>query len=86
MTLYLVLIFNIYVKSFQSVWKMSLMGKLKLFFGIQMKQCLDGVYIHQTKYTKEHLKKFNIEDCKPIQTRNIQLVLLSQKVHRGIIG
>jgi len=45
-------------------FEMSMMGELKFFLGIQINQCKDGVYVHQTKYTKELLKKFKLEDCK----------------------
>jgi len=44
------------------------MGELKFFLGIQINQCKDGVYVHQSKYTKELLKKFNLEDCKEMNT------------------
>jgi len=36
--------------------------------GIQINQCKDGVYVHQSKYTKELLKKFKLEDCKEMNT------------------
>jgi len=37
---------------------------MKFFLGIQINQCKDGVYVHQSKYTKELLKKFKLDDCK----------------------
>ncbi|GAU28976.1 hypothetical protein TSUD_391740, partial [Trifolium subterraneum] len=49
-------------------FEMSMMGELKFFLGIQINQDKDGTYIHQTKYTKELLKKFNMDDCKPMTT------------------
>jgi len=39
-------------------FEMSMMGELKFFLGIQINQSKDEVYVHQTKYTKELLKKF----------------------------
>jgi hypothetical protein len=47
---------------------MSMMGELKFFLGIQINQGEDGTYIHQSKYTKELLKKFNLEECKIMTT------------------
>ncbi|RDY10491.1 Copia protein, partial [Mucuna pruriens] len=44
-------------------FEMSMMGELKFFLGLQIKQAKDEIYIHQTKYVKESLKKFNLEDC-----------------------
>ncbi|RDX82485.1 Copia protein, partial [Mucuna pruriens] len=40
----------------------------KFFLGHQIKQANDGIYIHQTKYVKELLKKFNLEDYKSMST------------------
>jgi len=48
-------------KLMQDKFEMSMMGELKFFLGIQINQCKDGVYVHQTKYTKELLKKFKLE-------------------------
>ena len=47
---------------------MSMMGELTFFLGFQIKQLKDGTFISQTKYTKDMLKKFNMEDAKPIKT------------------
>jgi len=55
-------------KLMQDGFEMSIMGELKFFLGIQINQCKDGVYVHQTKYTKELLMKFKLEDCKVINT------------------
>jgi len=49
-------------------FEMSMLGKLKFFFGVQINQWKDGEYVHQTKYTKELLKKFKLEDCKVMNT------------------
>ena len=54
-------------KLMQDEFEMSMMGELKFSLGIQVNQCKDGVYVHQTKYTKELLKKFKLEDCKVIK-------------------
>jgi len=52
-------------KLMQDEFEMSMMG---FFLGIQINQCKDRVYVHQTKYTKELLKKFKLEDCKVMNT------------------
>ena len=59
-------------KLMQDEFEMSMMEELKFFLGIQINQCNDGVYVHQTKYTKELLKKFKPEDCKVMNTQCIQ--------------
>jgi len=47
---------------------MNMMGELKFFLGIQINQCKDRLYVHQTKYTKELMKKLKMEDCKVMNT------------------
>ena len=50
-------------KLMQAEFEMSLMGERKFFMGIQIDQKSKATYIHQIKYTKELLKKFNMMDC-----------------------
>ncbi|KAD0241433.1 hypothetical protein E3N88_44569 [Mikania micrantha] len=45
-------------------FEMSAMGELQFFLGLQIKQSPDGIFIHQSKYTKELLKKFDLHNCK----------------------
>ncbi|WVZ58034.1 hypothetical protein U9M48_008346 [Paspalum notatum var. saurae] len=49
-------------------FEMSLMGELQFFLGLQIKQGLEGTFVHQAKYTREILKKFNMGDSKPMTT------------------
>jgi hypothetical protein len=41
-------------------FEMSMMGELQYFLGLQIKQVKDGTFVHQTKYTKDMLKKFQM--------------------------
>jgi hypothetical protein len=47
---------------------MSLLGEFTFFLGLQMSQLDEGIFILQTKYIEEMLKKFRMEYCKPIST------------------
>nr|XP_016462033.1 PREDICTED: uncharacterized mitochondrial protein AtMg00810-like [Nicotiana tabacum] len=47
---------------------MSMMGELTLFLGPQIKQSPNGIFISQTKYTKELIKKFGMENAKSMGT------------------
>jgi hypothetical protein len=49
-------------------FEMSMMGELKYFLGFQIKQLEDGMFIIQTKYTHDLLKKFGMDKAKPIKT------------------
>lgn len=52
----------------QAEFEISVIGELKFFLGIQINQCEDGVYVHQSKYAMELLKKFKLEDWKLMAT------------------
>jgi hypothetical protein len=41
---------------------MSMMGELTFFLGIQVKQTKQGTFVHQGKYTKDLMKKFNMTE------------------------
>jgi hypothetical protein len=45
-------------------FEMSIMGQLKFFLGFQVKQLEEGTFICQAKYTKDMLKRFNMENAK----------------------
>jgi hypothetical protein len=47
---------------------MSIMGELTFFLGIQVKQTKQGTFMHQAKYTKDLIKKFNMAELKPVST------------------
>nr|GEU33307.1 copia protein [Tanacetum cinerariifolium] len=48
--------------------KACMMGELNFFLGLQIKQMDDGIFFNQYKYIKEMLKKFGLEDSKPMKT------------------
>jgi hypothetical protein len=45
-----------------------MMRELTLFLGIQVKQTKQGTFLHQAKYTKDLMKKFNMAELKPMST------------------
>jgi hypothetical protein len=49
-------------------FEMSLLGELSFFLGLQIRQRNQGIFISQTKYIREMLKRFGMEDCKPVIT------------------
>jgi hypothetical protein len=49
-------------------FEMSMIGELTFFLGFQVKQIREGIFISQEKYTKDLLKRFKMNDCKPIKT------------------
>ncbi|WVZ52048.1 hypothetical protein U9M48_003143 [Paspalum notatum var. saurae] len=82
---------NMMAKEFE----MSMIGELTLFLGFQIKQLKEGTFIYQEKYTRDLLKRFKIEDCKPIDTpmaTNKKLdidesgIKVDQTLYRSMIG
>jgi hypothetical protein len=49
-------------------FEMSLLGELSFFLGLQIRQINQGIFISQTKYIREILTRFRMEDCKPFIT------------------
>ena len=49
-------------------FEMSILNELKLFLGLKIKQTKEGTIISQTKYTKDLFKKFNMQECKGMNT------------------
>ncbi|GJW29651.1 retrovirus-related pol polyprotein from transposon TNT 1-94 [Tanacetum coccineum] len=54
-----------FVKIMHHEFEMSMMGELNFFLGLQIKRIEDRIFFNQSKYIKEMLKKFGLEDSKP---------------------
>jgi hypothetical protein len=76
-------------------FKISLLGELLFFWGLQICQSNQGIFISQTKYIKEMLKRFRMEDCKlvtsPMKTscklsKDDDSKSIDQRQYRSMIG
>jgi hypothetical protein len=76
-------------------FRMSMMGELQFFLGLQIKQAKEGTIVHQAKYTKVILKKFKMDNSKPLSTLMSMTTTLDadedrepvdQKEYRSMIG
>ncbi|GJW10998.1 retrovirus-related pol polyprotein from transposon TNT 1-94 [Tanacetum coccineum] len=56
-----------FAKIMHDEFEMSMMGELNFFLGLKIKQIEDGIFFNQSKYIKEMLKKFGLEDSKPMK-------------------
>ncbi|GJS68334.1 retrovirus-related pol polyprotein from transposon TNT 1-94 [Tanacetum coccineum] len=84
-----------FAKIMHDEFEMSMMGELNFFLGLQIKQLDDGIFFNQSKYIKEMLKKFRLEDSKPIKTpmstetkltRDEEGESVDNTKYRGMIG
>ena len=57
-----------FVHKMQGEFQMSMMGVLNYFLNLQVKQMNHGTFLHQTKYCKEILKKFDMDKSKEVAT------------------
>ncbi|KAK6139147.1 hypothetical protein DH2020_027110 [Rehmannia glutinosa] len=51
-----------FIACMSSTFEMSMVGELSYFLGLQVKQLKDGTFISQTKYTRDLMKKFSMEE------------------------
>jgi hypothetical protein len=90
---------HILVSSFYEMMEkevqMSMMGELAFFLGIQVKQTKQGTFIHQAKYIKDLMKKFNMTELKPVSTpMSMEMTLdldengeaVDQREYKSMIG
>ena len=79
----------------QNEFEMSMMGELSYFLGLQVSQRSDGIFINQTKYVKDLLKRFGMVDCSPASTPISTAIKLDEDKkgksvdisgYRGMIG
>nr|GEU44884.1 retrovirus-related Pol polyprotein from transposon TNT 1-94 [Tanacetum cinerariifolium] len=84
-----------FAKIMHDEFEMSTMGELNFFFGLQIKQMEDGIFFNQSKYIKEMLKKFGLEDSNPMKTplssdtkltKDEECESIDSTKYRGMIG
>jgi hypothetical protein len=55
-------------KIMTDMFEMFMVGVLTFFIGFQIKQAKEGTFISQTKYTRDILKKFSMDNAKHIKS------------------
>nr|GFB99523.1 retrovirus-related Pol polyprotein from transposon TNT 1-94 [Tanacetum cinerariifolium] len=49
-----------------------MMGKISFFLGLQISQNPRGIFINQSKYALQSLKKYGFESCDPVDTPMVE--------------
>ena len=49
-------------------FEMSMFGEIKFFVRLKVHQLKHGIFVTQSKYIKEILKKIGLDDSKPVNT------------------
>ncbi|GJX90102.1 retrovirus-related pol polyprotein from transposon TNT 1-94 [Tanacetum coccineum] len=63
---------DLFAKIVCSKFKMSMMGKISFFLGLQNFQNPRGIFINQLKYALESLKKYSFNSCDPVDTPMVE--------------
>nr|GEW49576.1 retrovirus-related Pol polyprotein from transposon TNT 1-94 [Tanacetum cinerariifolium] len=66
-------------------FKMSQMGKISFFLVLQISQSPRGIFINQSKYALESLKKYGFESCDPVDTLMVEKSKLDEDKERKAI-
>ncbi|GKF14567.1 retrovirus-related pol polyprotein from transposon TNT 1-94 [Tanacetum coccineum] len=78
-----------------SKFKMSMMGKMSFFLGLQISQSPGGIFINQSKYALEILKKYGMESSDLVDTPLVERTKLDEDLqgipvdptrYRGMVG
>ncbi|GJV19298.1 retrovirus-related pol polyprotein from transposon TNT 1-94 [Tanacetum coccineum] len=69
---------DLFAKIMCSKFKMSMMGKISFFLGLQISQSPRGIFINQSKYALESLKKYSFDSCDPMDTPMVEKTKLDE--------
>ena len=78
-----------------SKFQMSMMGQMSFFLGLQISQSPGGIFINQSKYATEILKKFGFDSSDPVDTpmidrtkldEDLSGIMIDQTKYRSMIG
>nr|GEW16792.1 retrovirus-related Pol polyprotein from transposon TNT 1-94 [Tanacetum cinerariifolium] len=59
-------------------FQMSIMGQISFFLGLQVSQSLRGIFINQSKFSLEILKKFRMDSCDSVDTPMVDRLKLDE--------
>ncbi|GJX17045.1 retrovirus-related pol polyprotein from transposon TNT 1-94 [Tanacetum coccineum] len=66
-------------------FKMSMMRKMSFFLGLQISQSPRGIFINQTKYANEILKKYGMDSSDSLDTPMMDRTKLDEDLHGKIV-
>nr|GEZ02608.1 hypothetical protein [Tanacetum cinerariifolium] len=71
-------LYDLFANLMCSKFKMSMMGKISFFLGLQISQSPRSIFINQSKYALESLKKYGFESCDPVDTPLVEKTKLDE--------
>nr|GEV42327.1 hypothetical protein [Tanacetum cinerariifolium] len=76
---------DLFAKIMCSKFKMSMMGKISFFLGLQISQSPGGIFINHSKYAIESLKKYGFDSCDLIDTHMVEKSKLDEDKERKTV-
>ncbi|GJR12877.1 retrovirus-related pol polyprotein from transposon TNT 1-94 [Tanacetum coccineum] len=76
---------DIFSNEMSSEFQMPMMGQMSFFLGLQVSQNPGGIFINQSKFALEILKKFGMDSCDPIDTPMVDRLKLDEDPLRIIV-
>ncbi|GJT10019.1 retrovirus-related pol polyprotein from transposon TNT 1-94 [Tanacetum coccineum] len=70
--------YDIFSNEMRSKFQMSMMGQMSFFLGLQASQNPGGIFIKQSKFALEILKKFGMDSCDPVDTPMVDRLKLDK--------
>ncbi|GJZ74896.1 retrovirus-related pol polyprotein from transposon TNT 1-94 [Tanacetum coccineum] len=67
-----------FAKEMNSTFKMSMMGQMSFFLGLQVSQNPKGIFINQSKYALEILKKYGLNSSASVDTPMVDKMKLDE--------
>ena len=67
-----------FAQEMSSEFQMSMMGQMSFFLGLQVSQNPSGIFINQSKYAIEIMKKFGFESCDSVDTPMVDRTKLDE--------
>ncbi|GJZ31739.1 retrovirus-related pol polyprotein from transposon TNT 1-94 [Tanacetum coccineum] len=69
---------EIFSYEISSKFQMSMMRQMPFFLGLQVSQNLESIFINQSKFALEILKKFGMDSCDPVNTPMVDRLKLDE--------
>nr|GEV56639.1 hypothetical protein [Tanacetum cinerariifolium] len=67
-------------------FEMSMMGEMKFFLGLQVNKFSNGIFINQSKYIIDILKRFRMENCDTVPTLMVEQAKLKLDLVRKSVN
>ncbi|GJW89136.1 retrovirus-related pol polyprotein from transposon TNT 1-94 [Tanacetum coccineum] len=77
-------LYDTFANIMSSKFKMSMMGKMSVFLDLQISQSPRGIFINQSKYALEIIKKYDMESSDPVDTPMAERTKLDEDI-QGIL-